>query len=51
MKLTEKQIIAIVDNKLISSCNDEAKKQVFAFMFGEEYIASNDKGQIKEYSS
>ena len=48
MKLTEKQIINILDNKLIDTCNEEEKKQVFNFAFGDEFMKSKDKGILKE---
>ena len=47
--LTEAQIIQIVENKKINSCTEAEKAQVFAFMFGEEYMQSDDKGSLKEY--
>ena len=49
MILTEKQIINILDNKLIDTCNEEERKQVFNFAFGEEFMKSNDKGRLREY--
>jgi len=49
MTLTEKQIINILDNKLIDTCNEEEKKQVFNFAFGEDFIESEDKGKLKKY--
>jgi len=48
MRLTEKQIINILDNKLIDTCNEEEKKQVFNFAFGDEFMKSKDKGILKE---
>ena len=50
MKLTEKQILNILKNKLINKCTKEEKKQVFNFAFGEEYMESNDKGKLKNYN-
>ena len=50
MILTEKQIINILDNKLIDTCNEEERKQVFNFAFGEEFMESKDKGELKEYN-
>ena len=50
MRLTEKQIIHILDNKLIDTCNEEEKKQVFNFAFGDEFMESKDKGTLKEYA-
>ena len=49
MRLTEKQIINILDNKLIDTCNEEEKKQVFNFAFGDEFMKSKDKGTLKKY--
>lgn len=48
-KLTEAQILEIVKNKQISKCSADHKAQVMAFMFGEEYMASNDKGAKRKY--
>ena len=48
MRLSEKQIINILDNKLIDTCNEEEKKQVFSFAFGDEFMKSKDKGILKE---
>lgn len=47
--LTTEQMIYILENKLIASQTEEHKKQIFAFAFGAEYIASNDKGEKKTY--
>ena len=44
MKLTEKQILNILENNLIDKCTKEEKAQVYDFAFGEEFMASNDKG-------
>ena len=49
MKLTDKQIINIIDNKLIDDCTEEEKEQVMNFAFGEEYMKSSDKGSRKLY--
>jgi hypothetical protein len=48
-KLTQAQILNIVKNKQISKCSADHKAQVMAFMFGEEYIASDDKGAKRKY--
>ena len=48
-KLTEAQILEIVKNKQISKCSADHKAQVMAFMLGEEYMASNDKGAKRKY--
>ena len=50
MKLTEKQILTILENNLIKECNEQEKAQVYAYAFGEEFMASNDKGTLKEYA-
>ena len=47
--LTEKEIIYIIENKLIASQTEEHKKQVFAFAFGEKYMSSKDKGRKDSY--
>ncbi len=50
MKLTEKQMIAIIKEKRISQCSEAEKKQVMDFAFGSDYITSDDKGSKKVYS-
>ena len=47
MKLTEKQMIAIIKEKRITNCTKEEKEQVMNFAFGEDYMDSNDKGARK----
>jgi hypothetical protein len=47
MTLTEKQMIAIIQEKRISNCTKEEKAQVMNFAFGEDYMTSNDKGAKK----
>tara|TARA_R100001463_G_scaffold6625_1_gene21554 strand:+ start:121 stop:288 length:168 start_codon:yes stop_codon:yes gene_type:complete len=49
MKLTEKEMIKILKNKLINKCTEEEKKQIFNFAFGKTFIKSNDKGKLKQY--
>ena len=49
MRLTEKQIINILKNNLIDTCDEQQKKQVFNFAFGEEFVESKDKGEIRTY--
>jgi len=44
MKLTEKEMIAIIKQKRISNCTKEEKEQVMNFAFGEDYMASDKKG-------
>ncbi len=47
--LTEKEILHILENKLIGECSKEEKAQVFNYAFGEEFMESDDKGSLKEY--
>lgn len=49
MKLTEKQMIAIIKDNRISKCSKVEKQQVMAFAFGEDYMESDDKGSKKIY--
>ena len=49
MTLSEKQIVNILDNKLIDTCNEEEKKQVLNFAFGEDFMESVNKGKLKKY--
>ena len=44
-----KEMIFILKNNLIETCNEEEKKQVFNFAFGEEFMESEDKGKLKKY--
>ena len=43
MKLTEKQMTNIIDNKLIDEWREDEKEQVLNFAFGKEYMESLDK--------
>jgi len=47
--LTEAQMIVILETKMINLCSDFEKKQVMAFAFGEEFMASDDKGSKQTY--
>tara|TARA_B100000424_G_scaffold157192_1_gene120182 strand:+ start:400 stop:558 length:159 start_codon:yes stop_codon:yes gene_type:complete len=49
MKLTQRQMIFILKNNLIDTCDEEEKRQVFNFAFGEEYMQSKNKGRLKIY--
>ena len=51
MKLSEEQLMYILDNKLIDSCTDDEKRQVFNFAFGEEFMDQSDetKGTLQTY--
>ena len=48
-KLTKVQILDIVKSNGISKCNASHKSQVMAFMFGNEFMASDDKGAKHKY--
>ena len=48
--LSEKEIINILENKLINKCNKSEKKQVMSYAFGEEFMQSDDKGAKKTYN-
>ena len=48
-KMTQKQIINILKNNLIDTCNEEEKRQVFNFAFGEEFMKSKDNGAQNIY--
>jgi hypothetical protein len=43
-KLTENEMITIIENKAISKCTESEKHQVMLFAFGADYINSDDKG-------
>jgi len=47
--LTEKEMIYIIENKLIARQTKAHKKQIFDFAFGKEYMASKDKGRKHLY--
>ena len=47
--LTEKQMIIIIENKQMDQCTDEEKAQVMPFAFGDEFMASEGKGDKKTY--
>ena len=47
--LTTKEMEIIMDNKLIGSCTQDEKDQVFAFAFGKKFMRSNNKGVKVNY--
>jgi len=47
-KLTEEQMISILENNQIDQCSEDQRRQVMNFAFGEEFMASNDKGTLKQ---
>ena len=48
--LTTEQMIEILENNKISECTPEQKAQVMAFAFGQDFIESNNKGEILTYA-
>ena len=46
--MNKKEIEHIIKNNLISTCNEQEKKEVFDYAFGKKFMSSNDKGRIKE---
>ena len=48
-KLTEKQIQEIIDNKMIDYCTKDERSQVMAYAFGEDFMASKNKGKKITY--
>lgn len=49
MKLSEKRMHEIIDNKQIYKCSKEERDQVMAFAFGSDFMESEDKGDIEHY--
>ena len=47
--LTEKQMIKIFEDKSWDKLNKKQSIQFDNFMFGEEFMESDDKGSLKEY--
>ena len=47
--LTIKEMKKIMKEGTIDKQSEVHKKQIFAFAFGGKFIASNDKGTIKQY--
>tara|TARA_R100001163_G_scaffold8902_2_gene8656 strand:+ start:8883 stop:9074 length:192 start_codon:yes stop_codon:yes gene_type:complete len=45
-KLTLKEIIHIIDNRLLHKCTKEERKQIMDFAFGDEY--GNDEKTIRQ---
>ena len=42
-------MVEILEANKISECTPEQKKQVMAFAFGQEFVESDNKGEIKIY--
>ena len=47
--MSEEQMIYIIKHNLIDQCNEQEKRKVFNFAFGEKFMKSKDKGKIKKY--
>jgi len=48
MLLSEKRMEEILDAGTINECTEQEKEQVMAYAFGEQFMASDDKGSLKE---
>lgn len=48
-KLTEKEMTLIMTEGRIDECTEHEREQIMNFAFGEEFMNSVTKGQIKEY--
>ena len=51
MLLSEQRMEEIIDSGTIDQFNEQQKKQIMAYAFGEEFIDSDDKGSLKEYAN
>ena len=47
--MTKKEMIHIIENKLIDTLSTSDKEKIYNFAFGEEFMSSKDKGEIKIY--
>ena len=47
--MTKKQMIYILENKLINTLSNSDKEKVYNFAFGKEFMKSKDKGAKKIY--
>jgi|TARA_R110002050_G_scaffold6515_1_gene26781 hypothetical protein len=45
MELSEEKMIEIIKSHKIGQCNEEEKKQVMNFAFGEDFMKSSNKGE------
>ena len=48
--LTTEQMVEILQANKISECTPEQKAQVMVFAFGEDFIESDNKGEIATYA-
>lgn len=44
--MTTEEILNVLENKLIHTCTKEERKEVFDFAFGEQFMQSDDKGEL-----
>ena len=51
MLLTEQRMEQIIDAGTIDECTELEKNQVMAFAFGEQFMASDEKGKLKKYAN
>jgi len=51
MRLTEEQMIEIINNKDIHNCSEGQKEQILDFAFGPLYVASEDKSKKVKYDN
>ena len=49
MKMTEEQMNHIWKNNLYGTLNSDHKKQFDVWMWGEEFLESDDKGSLQTY--
>tara|TARA_R100000988_G_scaffold49433_1_gene24111 strand:+ start:124 stop:285 length:162 start_codon:yes stop_codon:yes gene_type:complete len=49
MKMTEEQMDHIWKNNLYSTLSDDHKKQFDVWMWGEEFMESDNKGSLQTY--
>ncbi len=49
MKLTEKQMIKALQTKTVSKYSKDERRQIMNFAFGEDFMQSENKGELKEY--
>ena len=48
-RITEKEILVILENKLVDFVSNEIKEIVFEYAFGEKFMKSNNKGEKEKY--
>ena len=50
-KLTEKEIIEILEKGSISEQPENVKEQVYFYAFGKKFVKSKNKGALNEYTT